>query len=61
MRHYLCHSTAPLTPTTHALGMFKASSATLLVTPAGRALQHLVDVNYPDRSATTILAGGSGE
>jgi hypothetical protein len=21
----------------------------------------LVDVNYPDRSATTILAGGSGE
>ena len=22
---------------------------------------HLVDVNYPDRSATTILAGGSGE
>ena len=24
-------------------------------------LQILVDVNYPDRSATTILAGGSGE
>jgi hypothetical protein len=22
---------------------------------------HVVDVNYPDRSATTILAGGSGE
>ena len=22
---------------------------------------HLLDVNYPDRSATTILAGGSGE
>ena len=21
----------------------------------------MVDVNYPDRSATTILAGGSGE
>jgi hypothetical protein len=21
----------------------------------------LLDVNYPDRSATTILAGGSGE
>ena len=21
----------------------------------------VVDVNYPDRSATTILAGGSGE
>jgi hypothetical protein len=41
MRHYLCHSTAPRTPTTHALGMFKASSATFLVPPAGRALQHL--------------------
>lgn len=24
-------------------------------------LTKLVDVNYPDRSATTILAGGSGE
>lgn len=24
-------------------------------------LPRLVDVNYPDRSATTILAGGSGE
>ena len=24
-------------------------------------LRDLVDVNYPDRSATTILAGGSGE
>jgi len=23
--------------------------------------QGVVDVNYPDRSATTILAGGSGE
>ena len=25
------------------------------------AVYELVDVNYPDRSATTILAGGSGE
>ena len=41
MRHYLFHSTAPLTPTTHALGMFKASSATLLVAPAGCTLQCL--------------------
>ena len=24
-------------------------------------LDRVVDVNYPDRSATTILAGGSGE
>ena len=24
-------------------------------------LAEMVDVNYPDRSATTILAGGSGE
>ncbi len=24
-------------------------------------LAGVVDVNYPDRSATTILAGGSGE
>jgi len=41
MRHYLFHSTAPLTPTTHALSMFEASSATLLVAPTGRALQCL--------------------
>jgi len=41
MRHYLCHSTAPLTPTTHARGMFKASSATLLVAPASLALLFL--------------------
>ena len=26
-----------------------------------RNLFLVVDVNYPDRSATTILAGGSGE
>ena len=26
-----------------------------------RLVGRLVDVNYPDRSATTILAGGSGE
>ena len=34
------------------------------VTPGtliGPWLERLVDVNYPDRSATTILAGGSGE
>jgi hypothetical protein len=24
------------------------------------SLREVVDVNYPDRSATTILAGGSG-
>jgi hypothetical protein len=41
MRHYLCHSAAPLTPTTGARGMFNASSATLLIAPAGRALQSL--------------------
>lgn len=30
--------------------------------PDGRVkVPKLVDVNYPDRSATTILAGGSGE
>ena len=28
---------------------------------AGHAVILVVDVNYPDRSATTILAGGSGE
>ena len=29
--------------------------------PNAATLAQLVDVNYPDRSATTILAGGSGE
>jgi len=29
--------------------------------PYSREAGRLVDVNYPDRSATTILAGGSGE
>ena len=28
---------------------------------AAKSLTAVVDVNYPDRSATTILAGGSGE
>ena len=28
---------------------------------SGRQLPDMVDVNYLDRSATTILAGGSGE
>lgn len=28
---------------------------------SGQFTQEVVDVNYPDRSATTILAGGSGE
>ena len=28
---------------------------------AVRLTQSVLDVNYPDRSATTILAGGSGE
>ncbi len=28
---------------------------------AGYKKPEVVDVNYPDRSATTILAGGSGE
>jgi hypothetical protein len=27
----------------------------------GNVMQQVVDVNYPGRSATTILAGGSGE
>ncbi len=32
------------------------------IKPGGRKRKKLVvDVNYPDRSATTILAGGSGE
>jgi len=30
-------------------------------TPNEIVISHMVDVNYPDRSATTILAGGSGE
>ena len=33
----------------------------LLVQSDFHALDSLVDVNYPDRWATTILAGGSGE
>ena len=33
-----------------------AVDATLIAAPTS-----MVDVNYPDRSATTILAGGSGE
>jgi hypothetical protein len=39
MRHFLCHNTAPLTPTTRARGMFKASSATLLIAPTRLTLQ----------------------
>ena len=33
----------------------------VLITPEGRQIHPMVDVNYLDRSATTILAGGSGE
>ena len=33
----------------------------VLGTARMKSLDHVVDVNYPDRSATTILAGGSGE
>ena len=35
----------------------------LIEQPDGSVTKHsrVVDVNYPDRSATTILAGGSGE
>jgi hypothetical protein len=61
MRHYLCRSTAPLTPTTHARGMFKASSATLLIAPCRRALQCLSGsgcalVGAVDLTAITVTA-----
>ena len=41
MRHFLCQSSAPLTPTAHACGMFKAAGATLLIAPTRLTLQCL--------------------
>ena len=40
---------------------FGVKSAVVVAHHHGLMLGALVDVNYLDRSATTILAGGSGE
>jgi hypothetical protein len=54
MRHFLCHSSAPLTPTAHARGMFEASSAAALITPSGLHLQNLTGGGGTPRSAVAL-------
>lgn len=41
MRHFLCQSSAPLTPTARACGMFEASATAALIAATGLHLQNL--------------------
>jgi hypothetical protein len=54
MRHFLCHSSAPLTPTARARGMFEASGAAALVTASGLHLQNLTGGGGTPRSAIAL-------
>jgi hypothetical protein len=54
MRHFLCQSSAPLTPTARARGMFEASGAAALVTASGLHLQDLAGGGGTPRSAIAL-------
>lgn len=54
MRHFLCQSRAPLTPTARARGMFEAAGAAALITASGLHLQNLTGGGGTPRSAIAL-------